>query len=120
MTWLDTCAQQYLSGDILIKIAKIIDREDDTQWLKEEQQFLKTLINEQMWDEKTAFYYDMIVFLVIVGRFYSLLFLHLRHRQSRRHFYLTTKTIEFKIYALCNLLLHSATLFDEIYLNFLT
>lgn len=60
MIWLDICAQQYLSGNILLKIAKIIDREQDALWLKEEQTMLLKLINEQMWDEKTAFYYDML------------------------------------------------------------
>lgn len=60
MTWLDICAQQYLSGNILLKIAKIIDREQDAEWLKEEQSLLYKLINEQMWDEKSAFYYDML------------------------------------------------------------
>lgn len=60
MTWLDICAQQYLSGDILIKIAKIIGRENDVEWLRDEQYFLGTLINEQMWDNKTNFYYDML------------------------------------------------------------
>jgi len=59
MTWLDACAQQYLSGNILLKIAKVIDREKDAEWLKEEQDFLADLINRQMWDEKDAYYYDM-------------------------------------------------------------
>ena len=60
MTWIDTCAQQYLSAEILVKIAEILGREADVAWLQEERDFLKKLINGQMWDEKTAFYYDML------------------------------------------------------------
>lgn len=60
MTWIDACAQQYLSGNILLKIAKIIGREQDSEWLKDEQQLLYKIINEQMWDDETAFYYDIL------------------------------------------------------------
>ena len=59
MTWLDACAQQYLSCEILIKIADIIGRSEEVKWLEEERELLEKIINNQMWDEKTAFYYDM-------------------------------------------------------------
>ena len=58
MTWLDICAQQYLSADILIKMSKELGREQETDWLKEERALLGELVNNQLWDEKTAFYYD--------------------------------------------------------------
>ena len=60
MAWLDACCQQYISADILIKIAGVIGREDDTEWLKEEKELLEKAINENMWDDKDAFYYDML------------------------------------------------------------
>lgn len=59
MTWIDVCAQQYFSADILIKMAKVLGREKDVEWLKEERELLKNLINENMWDEETSFYYDV-------------------------------------------------------------
>lgn len=58
MTWIDTCAQQYLSADILIKMAEVLGKQDQVDWLKEEKQMLYDLINQKMWDDKTAFYYD--------------------------------------------------------------
>lgn len=58
MSWIDTCAQQYLSADILIKMAKLLKRDDEVLWLKDEMQLLYNTVNNKMWDEKTAFYYD--------------------------------------------------------------
>ena len=58
MSWIDTCAQQYLSASILIEIAKLLGRERETSCYKEEAEMLARVINEKMWDEKTAFYYD--------------------------------------------------------------
>lgn len=43
-----------------MKISQIIGRENEVDWLKEERDTLKKLINEKMWDEKTAFYYDIL------------------------------------------------------------
>lgn len=31
MSWIDTCAQQYLSAEILIKISKLLGRENEVQ-----------------------------------------------------------------------------------------
>ena len=58
MSWIDTCAQQYLSAEILIRMAELLNRGDEVQWLREEAAMLKDTINTKMWDEKTAFYYD--------------------------------------------------------------
>ena len=58
MSWIDACAQQYLSAEILVNMAKVLDREDEVQWLKEEAAMLKDIVNKKMWDEETAFYYD--------------------------------------------------------------
>ncbi len=60
MTWLDICCQQYINADILIKISEIIGREKDALWLKEEKKTLEKIINDNMWDEETAFYYDLL------------------------------------------------------------
>ncbi len=58
MTWIDTCAQMWLSGSTLIKMGKLLGREEETDWLKVECDMLEKLINEKMWDENTSFYYD--------------------------------------------------------------
>lgn len=39
-------------------MGKLLGREDETDWLKEEGIMLEELINQKMWDEETAFYYD--------------------------------------------------------------
>ncbi len=58
MSWIDTCAQQYLSAKILIKMAKVLGREDEVQWLKDETVLLSNTVNNTMWSEKDGFYYD--------------------------------------------------------------
>lgn len=58
MSWIDTCAQQYLSADILIKMARELDREGEVDWLKEDAERLYRIVNEKMWSENDGFYYD--------------------------------------------------------------
>ena len=58
MTWIDTCAQQLLSADILIRISEILGRGEETEWLRQERVLLSNLINNHMWDEQTAYYFD--------------------------------------------------------------
>lgn len=58
MSWIDTCAQQYLSAELLLQMAAQLGREADVGWLREEQTLLRRTVNRKMWDEKTAFYYD--------------------------------------------------------------
>ena len=57
--WVDTCIQQILSCKMLIQMAEVIGREKDVEILKEEQSRLTKVVNEQLWDETTAFYYDL-------------------------------------------------------------
>lgn len=57
--WADACFQQILSARILIRMAKLIGREKDTEILKEEIDNLTKLVNEKLWDDKTSFYYDL-------------------------------------------------------------
>ncbi len=58
MSWIDACAQQYLSGTILVEMAKALGREEEVETYREEAEFLGRVINEKMWDEKTGYYYD--------------------------------------------------------------
>ena len=59
MVWTDVCFQMILSGHILIEMGKILGREEDTAFLVEEQEMLKKVVNEKLWDEKTHYYYDL-------------------------------------------------------------
>lgn len=59
MVWIDACFQQILSCDILIKIAEEIGRKQETTELAEEKNRLSDYVNTWLWDEKTAFYYDL-------------------------------------------------------------
>lgn len=57
--WVDTCIQMVISGKVLIEMGKILGCEEDTQWLTEEVEMLTSLINEKLWSEDDAFYFDM-------------------------------------------------------------
>ncbi|MDD6800436.1 MAG: trehalase family glycosidase [Firmicutes bacterium] len=59
MVWADACFQMLLSGEILIKMGKLLGREKDTEFLDEEQENLKKTVNEKLWDNNTCFYYDL-------------------------------------------------------------
>ena len=61
MVWVDTCIQQVLSAKILIRIAEIIGRADDenVSTLREEVAGLTSVINDKLWQEEDAFYYDL-------------------------------------------------------------
>ncbi len=58
MTWVDSCAQQYLSARLLVQMGRALGRESETAWLTEECDRMQTMVNDTMWDETTAFYYD--------------------------------------------------------------
>uniref|UniRef100_UPI0040563C45 MGH1-like glycoside hydrolase domain-containing protein n=1 Tax=Acetatifactor sp. TaxID=1872090 RepID=UPI0040563C45 len=57
--WADACIQMVMSGKILIEIGRIIGHEEDTEWLKDEVAQLSAVINDKLWSEEDAFYYDM-------------------------------------------------------------
>ena len=59
MIWVDTCMQQLISCNVLIKMADICGRMEDVKSIIEEKENLKKLINEKLWDDGTKFYYDL-------------------------------------------------------------
>ena len=61
MVWVDACIQQVLSAKTLLKIAGEISREDDPACaiLQEEIERLTKVINETLWNEEDAYYYDL-------------------------------------------------------------
>ncbi len=58
MVWNDACMQELMNCRILTEMAKILGRESEVEDLKEEQKMLAKVVNDTLWDEKTAFYYD--------------------------------------------------------------
>jgi glycogen debranching enzyme len=58
MRWVDATLHAILSGCLLSRMAKILGREHSVEALQEETERLKKVVNELMWEEETAFYYD--------------------------------------------------------------
>ena len=59
MVWNDACMQELMNCKILMDMAKVLGREADAAGLKEEREQLIRVVNELLWDDKTAFYYDL-------------------------------------------------------------
>jgi len=59
MVWVDACMQQLISCNVLIEMAEILGRNDDAEAIKEEKELLRSVINDKLWDEETAYYYDL-------------------------------------------------------------
>ena len=61
MVWVDACIQQVLSAKILLEIAGKIGRADDVNLtaLKDEVAHLTSVINDKLWHDDDAFYYDL-------------------------------------------------------------
>lgn len=59
MVWIDACCQQILSGKILGKMAAVIGREADAADVVAEAERLGEYVNKYMWDEESAFYFDL-------------------------------------------------------------
>ena len=60
MSWIDTCAQQYMSARILLAMAKELGREEESKWLSDDAERIYKIVNEKMWSEKDGFYYDTL------------------------------------------------------------
>jgi hypothetical protein len=60
MTWVDATLQAVLSARSLIKIAVVLGCEDAVPDLSEEADRLTRYVNQSLWDDQTAFYYDRL------------------------------------------------------------
>ncbi len=58
LSWVDACMQQILSAKTLLKMAEVLNRVDEVDSLRDEVASLVSFVNEKMWDDATAFYYD--------------------------------------------------------------
>jgi len=60
MVWIDACFQAVLSAENLILFAKEIGDTENIQALEEEVERLNSYINDNLWDEDTGYYYDLL------------------------------------------------------------
>lgn len=58
MRWIDATLQAILAADVLAKMARVLGRENSVNGLRVEAERLRALVNERMWDDQSAFYYD--------------------------------------------------------------
>ncbi len=58
MRWIDATLQAILAADVLAKMARVLGRENSVNGLRAEAERLRVLVNKQMWDDQSAFYYD--------------------------------------------------------------
>ncbi len=59
MVWIDACLQELMDCRILIEMGKVLGREADTADLEQERENLLKVVNEMLWDDDSAFYYDL-------------------------------------------------------------
>ena len=58
LSWIDACLQQALSARLLAAMARQVGREAEMADFAQEAERLAQVVNERMWDEASAFYYD--------------------------------------------------------------
>jgi hypothetical protein len=56
--WIDTCLQQILSADLLLRMAEALGRVKEVADLREERDRLSETVNGRLWNEETDFYHD--------------------------------------------------------------
>jgi len=59
MRWVDATLQAFLAGNVLWKLAGVLGQRECIKDLHEETLRLGQLVNRIMWDEQSAFYYDV-------------------------------------------------------------
>ena len=58
MVWVDACLQALLDARCLMRMAHELGHEADVPALQEEIELLTKIVNERLWSEEDAFYYD--------------------------------------------------------------
>lgn len=58
MRWIDATLHAILSADILCQAARVLGRENSVTGLREDAALLREQVNQTMWDDASAFYYD--------------------------------------------------------------
>ncbi|MDF2923763.1 MAG: glycoside hydrolase [Paenibacillaceae bacterium] len=57
--WADTCMQQLFSAKLLVRTGWELGRAHEIPDVAEEIELLTNYVNQRLWDDKTAFYYDL-------------------------------------------------------------
>jgi hypothetical protein len=78
MAWVDVCMQMLFAGRTLLRMAAELGREGEVADIRDEAAFLESFVNENMWDEETGFYYDLmrdgsLSSVMTVGAYWALL-----------------------------------------------
>ncbi len=78
MVWNDACMQELMNCKILMDMAKVLGREADAAGLQAEREHLISVVNDILWDDETAFYYDLwkngeLNYVKHIGAYWSLL-----------------------------------------------
>jgi glycogen debranching enzyme len=60
LVWTDNCLVQVFAARLLSAMARTLGRERDVEDLSEEAERLSALLNDQCWDDGTAFYHDRL------------------------------------------------------------
>ncbi len=58
--WVDACLQQLFSARLLSRMAGALGRRSEVADMEAEAEFLVRYVNEQLWDEDAAFYFDLL------------------------------------------------------------
>ncbi|WP_158797431.1 trehalase family glycosidase [Pedobacter sp. L105] len=58
MSWIDITLQQIFTGKILLAMANQLNRKNEVKDIETEIKRLTGYVQQQMWDEKTSFFYD--------------------------------------------------------------
>ncbi|MHA1147315.1 MAG: MGH1-like glycoside hydrolase domain-containing protein [Promethearchaeota archaeon] len=58
--WMDLLAQQGLAADNIIKLARILKREDIVKKYEKKYDMIKHLLNQYYWNEEEGIYYDIL------------------------------------------------------------
>lgn len=58
LSWIDITLQQIFVGKIMLEMAEVLDRQKDVQDIETEIKELTAYVQKNMWDEKSAFFYD--------------------------------------------------------------
>lgn len=78
MSWVDVCLQMVFAGRTLIRMAEELGRAGEVDDIRAEVERLTAYVNDRMWDEKTAYYYDRnadgsLSSLKTIGAYWALL-----------------------------------------------
>lgn len=78
LIWADTNMQQIFAARVLWQMAETLGRTSETSDLSAEINALTRLVNDRLWDEATAFYYDLnpddkLSFVKSIGAYWGLL-----------------------------------------------